>query len=203
MAKNTEKDFFESGIRVLRSRHKAIRELKRLHKPALHGFRVWSSNWLLIDYFKHCGFVRNSRIIDIGCGWGLAGIYCARNHNSLVTCMDSDEAVFPYVQLHATINNIEITTLRSSFKELSVKQMERHEIIIGSDICFWDEQVEVLKSLFFRALESGIKRIIIADPGRPTFELLGQFFVDKGKGRIINREVVHPHFIKGRILIIS
>ena len=80
MTKNRKKDFVDYDIRVLRSRHKAIRELKRLHKPSLHGFRVWSSNWILIDYFKHYGFARYLKIIDIGCGWGLAGIYCAKNH---------------------------------------------------------------------------------------------------------------------------
>ena len=203
MTKNRKKDFVDYDIRVLRSRHKAIRKLKRFHKPSLHGFRIWPSNWLLIDYFKHYRYAKSSKIIDIGCGWGLAGIYCAKNHDSLVTCMDSDEAVFPYLHLHAAINNIEITTLKSSFEELSVKEMRNYEVIIGSDICFWDELIEVLKSLIFRAVESGIKIVAISDPGRSSFESLGRYFINKGKGQVVNWEIDHPLHFQGRILVIK
>lgn len=191
------------GVRVFRSRHDSIRELKRIHRPSLHGFRIWPSSWLLIDYFKRCVLARDSRILDIGCGWGLAGIYCAKNHSSIVTCADSDSAVFPYVRLHAKINNVEITTMETGFEDLSVKQMKSYEIMIGADICFWDEMVEVLKHLILRALESGMKTVVLADPGRPPFEALGRYFINKGMGKIMNWDVIRPHRIQGRILRIS
>jgi predicted nicotinamide N-methyase len=142
----------------------------------------------------------SSRILDIGCGWGLAGIYCAKNYSSIVTSVDSDSAVFPYLRLHAEINKVEITTMEAGFEELSGKEIKRNEIMIGADICFWDEMIEILKSLIFRALESDIKTIIIADPGRAPFELLGKYFVEKGRGNIMNWDVTHPHSIQGRIL---
>ena len=198
-----KKDFTDYGIRVFRSRHKAIRDLKRLHRPSFHGFRVWPSSWLLIDYLKFIPFASCSKILDIGCGWGLAGIYCAKNHSSIVTCVDRDPEVFPYVHLHAKINNVDITTLGKGFEELSGKQIKSHEIMIGADICFWEEMVEVLISLILRAFESGIKKVVIADPGRTPFESLGRYFIDQGKGKVMNWEVNHPHYIQGRILIIK
>jgi predicted nicotinamide N-methyase len=203
MSNKRKKVFDDYGISVFRSSHKSIRKLKHLHSPSLYGFRVWPSSWLLIDYFKHCRFVRDSKIIDIGCGWGLAGIYCAKNHNSIVTCVDSDAAVFPYLRLHAKINNTGITTLKADFEDLSVKQMKNHQILIGSDICFWDGLVDIITRLILRAFESGIKIVIISDPGRSSFESLGRYFIDRGKGQVMNREVNHPYYFQGKILIIK
>jgi predicted nicotinamide N-methyase len=203
MFNNRKKDFIDYGIKVFRSRHRSIRELKRLYKPSLHGFRVWPSSWLLIDYFKRNELAMSSRILDIGCGWGLAGIYCAKNYSSIVTCVDTDSAVFPYLRLHAEINDVEITTMETGFEELSDKHMKNNEIMIGADICFWGEMIETLKSLILRAFESDVKKVIIADPGRSSFELLAQYFVERGRGKIINWDVTHPHPIEGRILLIS
>ncbi len=203
MFNNVKKDFTDYGIRAFRSRHKAIRDLKRLHRPSFHGFRIWPSSWLLIDYVKCMPSAKSSKILDVGCGWGLAGIYCAKNHSSIVTCVDRDPEVFPFVRLHAIINNVDITTLEKGFEELSGKQIKSHEIMIGSDICFANEMVEVLKSLILRAFESGINTVIIADPGRTPFESLGQYFIDQGKGQVMNWEVNHPHYIQGRLLIIK
>ena len=198
-----KKEVTNYGIRVFLSRHKAIRQLKRFYTPSLHGSRVWPSSWLLIDYFKRMPLARSSKILDIGCGWGLAGIYCAKNHRSVVTCVDRDSQVFPYVHLHAMLNNVDITTIEKSFDELTAIHMKSHEIMIGSDICFWDEMIEPLKSLIFRAFESGIKTVILADPGRPSFESLGRYFLEKKMGKIMNRDITCPHNIQGRILRIS
>jgi len=203
MFNNRKKDFIDYGIKVFRSRHRSIRELKRLYKPSLHGFRVWPSSWLLIDYFKRNRLAMSSKILDIGCGWGLAGIYCAKHYRSIVTCVDSDSAVFPYLRLHAEINDVEITTMETDFEELSDKHMKNNEIMIGADICFCGEMIEILKSLILRGFESDIRTVIIADPGRSSFELLGQYFVERGRGKIMNWDVRHPHPIEGRILRIS
>ena len=42
-------------------------------------------------------------------------------------------------------------------------------MILGSDICFWDSLVDPLVNMVNRAIKNGVERIIIADPGRPTF----------------------------------
>ncbi len=133
----------------------------------------------------------------------MAGVYCAKNHGSVVTCVDRDSEVFPFLRLHAAINNVEITTIETSFKELSGKRMKSHEIMIGADICFWDDMVEILKNLILRAFEYDIKTVIIADPGRSPFEMLGQYFVERGMGKIMNWGVNRPYRIQGRILRIS
>lgn len=200
---NKKKEIVDYGIRIYRSSHKKIRELKRLYSPSLHGFRVWPSSWLLMDYFKRRKLMVGSRILDIGCGWGLAGIYCAKNHDSIVTCVDSDAAVFPYVHLHAVINDVAITTLETPFEKLTKLNMKGFEIMIGADICFWDNLADAVKVLILRALETGIKTVIIADPGRSPFERIGQYFINEGRGKIMDWSITRPHSIQGRILRIN
>ncbi len=203
MKSKRKNDYNDYGINVLRSGHKMIRELKRLHKPSIHGFRVWPSSWLLIDYFRRIKPENGSKLLDIGCGWGLAGIYCAKNHGSIVTCVDSDAAVFPYVNLHAGINDVRIKTVESDFEKLSPLHLKNFSIMIGADICFWNNMVEILKNLILRAFDSGIKKVILADPGRSPFEELGEYFVNKGIGRIMDRDIIHPQVFRGRILRIE
>ena len=200
MFNDREKDYTHNGVRVLRSSHKAIRNLKHTHKPSLHGFRVWPSSWLLMDYFKRNRFRCRSRVLDIGCGWGIAGIYCVKNFNSVVTCLDSDSAVFPYVRLHADINNVTVNTVEADFDDLRGNFFKNVDVMIGADICFWDNMVDTLKRLIHKALEFGVKTIILADPGRSTFEKLAEYFSDKGIGKIINWDIRRPYSIQGRIL---
>lgn len=198
-----ENDYTDYGVNVLRSRHRLIRELKRHYKPAIHGFRVWPSSWLLIDYFRRTKIKKGTRLLDIGCGWGLAGIYCAKNHGSIVTCVDSDASVFPYVNLHADINDVVVDTMESDFEKLSGSQMKGSQILIGADICFWREMVESLKKLILRAFESGVRKVVISDPGRPPFEELGEYFVKSGMGQLMDRDILHPQVFQGRILKIE
>ena len=86
------------------------------------------------------------------------------------------------------------------FDDLTGKYFKNIDAIIGADICFWDNMVETLKTLIIRALKYGVKNLILADPGRPTFERLGQYFESEGTGNIINWDIIHPYSIQGRIL---
>ncbi len=148
-------------------------------------------------------FKPDLRILEIGCGWGIAGISCVKNFNSVVTCIDRDPAVFPYVHLHAKINGVHVTTIRSDFDDLGESFLEKADIIIGSDICFWDDMVDIITALILRALKSGVKKVIIADPGRFPFERMGEYFLKDGRGKLIDWDITHPYDIQGRILTVT
>ena len=83
-----------------------------------------------MDYFRRSGVNCISRILDIGCGWGIAGIYCVKNFNSVVTCVDSDSAVFPYVLLHADISNVTVKTVEADFDDLTGKYFKNIDALI-------------------------------------------------------------------------
>lgn len=196
-------EIFAYGIYALYARHRAIRKLKRTHPPTYHGFRVWPSSWLLMDFLEHRRLPQDAHVLDVGCGWGLGGIYCAKNHHATVTGIDIDSEVFPYLRLHAQINNVEIHTMEKRLEEISINQLKAFNVLIGADICFWDTMIEPLIGLISRALKAGIQSVFITDPGRSTFSLLAKYFLKSGNGEIWNWAVNIPQEFKGQILKIG
>ena len=191
------------GVQVLLSRHPEVRKLKRYNVPSFHGNKFWVSSWLLMDYFKRRGFPNRAKTLELGCGWGLAGIYCAKKHNAEVTAVDIDPDVFPFQCLHAKINKVKITTLRKDFDKLTVENLKDFDVLIGVDICFLDEMIDPLKRLIRRALRAGVKLVFIVDPGRPPFEEIGGYFVQKKDGEMLDWTVRRPRRLQGRILRIK
>ena len=191
------------GIRVLLSRHPEIRKLKRLNCPSAYGNKVWHSSWLLMDYLQRQGLQEGDCVMELGCGWGLAGIYCARKHGARVIGVDVDPAVFPYFQLHAGINKVNIATMNEGFAEVGGKHLKEVDVLIGADICFWDSLVNPLIDLILRALAVGVRLVLIADPGRSTFETIGKYFAVRRKGEVVDWTTQQPQRKQGRILKIE
>ncbi len=203
MANTGKTEIFEYGVHVYRSRHQKIRELKRLHTPCFQGFRVWPSSWLLMDFFEYRGLPKGIRVMEIGCGWGLAGIYCAKRYGATVSGADIDSEVFPYLRLHADINSVPVTTIRKGFDELTCNHFRGIDIMIGADICFWDTMADPLRGLVARALDTGVQLVLIADPGRLTFDKLSEDLIKDMEGEMWNRTVQHPYRFQGKILKIG
>lgn len=203
MASNAKKEIRAYGITVLLSRHPEVRKLKLLNIPSNHGNKFWTSSWLLMDYFKRRGLPNDSRVMEVGCGWGLLGIYCAKKHGSTVTGVDIDPDVFPYLRLHSEINKVQIATMKKGFNGLTISHLKNVDVLMGSDICFWDKMIDPLKRLIRRSLRAGVRQVLIADPGRSPFEELGEYLVEKGRGEIHNWSIKHPRNIQGRILEIA
>ena len=138
--------------------------------------------------------------MEVGCGWGLLGIYCAKNHSATVTGVDIDPDVFPYLRLHSEINNVEIATLKKGFDGLTDRHLKNVDVLIGADISFWNKMIDPLKRLIRRSLRAGVRQVLIADPGRSPFEDLGKYSAEKHRGKILNWSIKHPRNIQGRIL---
>ena len=191
------------GVRLLLAGHREIRRLRGANVPTLHGNRQWDASWLLIDYLERRGLPENPRVMEIGCGWGLASIYCARVLGADVTAVDLDRSVFPYLRAHANLNRTRVKGLLMNFAHLSLEQLGKVDVVIGSDVCFWDELGVQLRRLVFRALGAGVRRIVLADPGRGPFEDLADYFVRHGLGAVGDWETTRPHRFRGRILKIT
>lgn len=160
-------------VQRLLATHPAMRQLRREgHVPSIHGNKHWPSADLLMDYLDAHRPKKRARVLDVGCGWGLAGIYNAVNHRAKVTAVDADPAVFPYLQAHAELNGVKIACRRSRFEGLKKADLAEFDLLVATDVCFWDELVPLWRRLIKRALAAGVKRIVIADPQRaPFFEL--------------------------------
>ncbi len=200
MAKTSKTHIRAYGVKLLLSSHPEVRKLKRSNTPKAHGNKLWTSSWLLMDYFERRGFSENARVMEVGCGWGLAGIYCAKKHGAVVTGVDIDPEVFPYLLLHSEINKVKITTMKKGFGGLTGKHLKQVDVMIGADICFWNKLVKPVKRLINRALEVGVRQVLIADPGRSPFEEVAEYFVNGRRGRILDWTAKQPRRLQGRIL---
>jgi predicted nicotinamide N-methyase len=164
-----------NDVLILKKSHKLIRRMRRnLPEPEIHGYQVWNSSFLIMDYLLQHPPKKRSKIMEIGCGWGILSVFCAEHFKAKVTATDADEHVFPYLEAHALLNDVSVKTRTARYEELSVKDLKGQQYMLGGDICFWDKLVKPLFSAISNAREAGVKCIIIADPGRSPFHKLAK-----------------------------
>ncbi len=186
------------------SRHPEIRRAKRNHEaPAIHGNKLWKSSTLIIDYLHRNPDPKPRRVIDAGCGWGIGGIWCAKEFGASVTSVDADPLVFPFLDATAAINGVETTHRVARFERLTKAWLSDFDTLIAADICFWDELVGPVSNLVNRALDAGVERVIIADPERPTFHDMAQRCIDRHGGEVLNWSTRGGVGTSGALLVIN
>ena len=193
----------ELGVKIMTPKHPTIKKLKKDYPTSIHGDKFWSSSYLLMDYLTDYPPKKKTRILEIGCGWGLTAIYCAKTFGCKVTGVDADPDVFHYLDAHADLNEIKIDKLVSKFEKLDVKTLSQYDLIIGGDICFWDELNDTLFKLFKRAKKAGVKQAIIADPQRQPFIDLCARLDDHFTHEVWDWELPEPTPADGDILIVD
>jgi predicted nicotinamide N-methyase len=196
--------YFYKDLKVLKSTHPGVRKIKRQQSGhSAHGNKIWRSNFVLLDYLETYPLEENSQALEIGCGWGLTGLYLNKIQNVNIKSIDIDPSVQPYFDLQNKINNCQIDFEACSFESLSQQALSRYEYIIGSDICFWDELTEPLLNLIQKAKTAGVKKILIADPGRPPFWELADLCAKKLDSDLITRRIDQPWKSEKYILVIT
>jgi predicted nicotinamide N-methyase len=191
------------GLKILNSHHPSIRRLKRNgNTPEIHGNKLWNSSFLIMDHLKRNPIPRRSRVMEVGCGWGLLGIYCARQFDARVTGIDADRNVFPFLDLHAETNGVRVATEQKRFERLTVERLRGVDVLLGADICFWDQLTPVLFNLIKRALKAGVKQIIIGDPSRSPFTALAERCGSLDNATVLARSMVRPVRASGELLIV-
>lgn len=190
-------------IFVLKKNSPTLANLKNaLPEPSIHGYKVWSSSFLIMDYLKYEPIEQGDLVLDIGCGWGMLGIYCAKTFNAKVTGVDADEWVFPYLRVHAAMNEVKVKTLNSRYEDIKTALLTKHDAMFGGDICFWDELVDPLYSLISRAVDQGVGYIIVADPGRSPFMKLAKKCKKDFGGKLVPWQISKPRQDAGYLLVI-
>ena len=189
------------GLTILQPSHPEIRRLQHdAPRPSLHGHKVWPTSFILLDYLHQRGVAPQARMLELGCGWGLVGIACAKTFQAQVTGLDADAAVFPYLQLHAQRHDVRIATQHGTFADLTLQDLATFELIVGADICFWEDLVDPLYQMIRRGVASGVAEILIADPGRPPFDELCERCVQQGDAEVIPWTMTTPVTEAGQIL---
>ncbi len=192
------------GVRMLTASHPQIRRLKRRDsQPSIHGTRLWGSSFLVIDYLRRHPPEHSARVLDAGCGWGMAGIYCASRLGSDVISVDADKAVFPYLLANAQANDALVTPLQARFERITKKRFAGVDLLLGADICFWDELVRPIYNMINRALRAGVKKVVIADPGRSPFYEAAERCQERHCAELIDWRTRRPVTASGSLLIIE
>lgn len=159
-----------NGVTILAGTHPEMRALKRAAPPAmLHGNKIWSSSYVLMDFLRREPLAPDTKVLDLGCGWGVVSCFLARVFAAHVTGVDADAGLQAYFELHARHNAVNPAFLCRRFEQLDSELLARFDVIVGADICFWDDAAVPLAQLIDRAIDAGVKRVVIADPGRPPF----------------------------------
>ena len=202
--KSNEKIKSYFGVNVYKNTHSDIKRLKdKSPAPVIHGTKIWDSSLLVMDYLENNPIARKSRVMELGCGWGLLGVYCAKTFDAKVTGVDADENVFPFMQAHANLNGVSVRQKVCKFEGLKKPELKRQDLIVGTDICFWDELTDALFMTIQKSIKAGVKEIIIADPGRSPFMALAKKCKKEFKGKCIEWEVNYPKVASGYLLIIK
>ncbi len=181
------------GIELLSSRHPELKKLQKLSdQPSLHGDQIWKSSLLLMDYLAERPPGNHLDIMDVGCGWGQLGIYMAKQLQCRALLVDADPEVFAFAKQQRAINDPEsalhITYLAVNFSQITDQQLLQMDMLVGADICFWDDLATELKQLLERAIACGVQRILLADPGRTSFETLVDYFRSHYNAKLIKRK---------------
>ena len=181
------------GVKALQTNHPAVKKIKRQQSGhTAHGNKIWRSNFVLMDYLSTYPPNQNSKILDIGCGWGLTSIYLAKIFDAKLTASDIDPNVEAFLRLHSSINQCHVKFETKSFQNYTEKDLNDYDQIVSSDICFWDELVEPLIQFIDLAKYAGVKHVYIADPGRPPFWALCDHCVDAYDAEIVTRRIYEP-----------
>jgi predicted nicotinamide N-methyase len=193
------------GLKILNANHSKVRQLKREGYVAeIHGNKFWNSSYLIMDHLKRNPLPKRSRVLEIGCGWGLLGLYCAKKFGNRVHGIDADENVLPYLSLHAEVNGVKMTGDKKTFNQLTVNYLKDFDVILGADICFWDEMSTQLYNLMGRAKKAGVKQIMISDPCRPPFNDLAEKCVNKlDDAELIEKFLTRPVNASGEIILVK
>lgn len=193
-----------SGVFALKSSHPGVRALKREgYVPSIHGNKVWRSSFVLMDYFSTYPLNINETVLDVGCGWGLTGIFLNKMQHCQVTGVDADTSVAPFLALQAEINGAAMGFTGKRFEQLTKAYLSQFDTVIGADICFWDEMTKSLFNLVRRAMQAGVKQVVIADPGRAPFIELADMCASYYDAEIIVRSIYEPVKSTKHILVVN
>ncbi len=193
--------FSAYGTLLMQSGHRFARQLGRHYKPSVHGHKTWGSSFLLMDFLEQQRLLRRgTRVLELGCGWGATSVHCARRFKARVTGLDRDADVFPFMEVQASLNDVRVDTLESDFDGLRGEALSGFDVLLGADVCFWNELSDSLHKLVRRAARAGVSHVLIADPGRPPFHTLCRRLLKRYEGVRYDWYATEPRRYEGEIL---
>jgi predicted nicotinamide N-methyase len=115
--------------------------------------KFWEASFVLADDLVRRALPRESEVLEIGAGMGLAGLFLgAFGHRVTITDFDAD--VLELLQLNVDHNRLDTVTVRH-LDWLSPNLDGAFDVICGSEVVYQERFFEPLLSLFQRYLKPG------------------------------------------------
>jgi predicted nicotinamide N-methyase len=157
-------------------RIRALSDLQQFADP--HGFaerlgissaqwslfgQVWPSGRVLAEAMSSFE-IAGKRILEVGCGLGLSSLVLQRRKAD-ITASDQHPLAESFLVRNAKQNDLPTLAYRDLHWSTPDKKLGRFDLLIGSDILYERDHIEMLTTLLKRhAL--GSAEIVFTDPGR-------------------------------------
>lgn len=138
---------------------------------------VWKSGEILAHEMEHFA-IEGKRILEVGCGIGLSSLLLNSRHAD-ITATDIHPEAGNFLAENAKLNKgVDIPFLRADWKDPLVG-LEKFDVIIGSDILYERDHIELLSEFLNRHASSKCE-IILVDPGRSNHAAFSKKMVKLG-----------------------
>jgi predicted nicotinamide N-methyase len=128
-----------------------------------HFGQIWPSGVILAEAM--CSFdVAGKRVLELGCGLGLASLVLARRHAD-ITASDHHPLAEQFLAYNAGLNRLSMPVYRNLPWSACADELGTFDLIIGSDILYERGHSQTLAGLLGR-LARDCSQIVISDPGR-------------------------------------
>ncbi len=125
---------------------------------------VWPSSIVLAHYMQRCD-IHNKRILEVGCGIGLTSLLLNKQQED-VTATDYHPEVGRFLRRNAELNHEPpIDYQRVDWADSRHDKLGQFDIIIGSDLLYEDQHIELLSDFIARHANARCE-VILVDPGR-------------------------------------
>jgi predicted nicotinamide N-methyase len=124
---------------------------------------VWPSGRLLAEAMATFD-IAGKRILEIGCGLGLASLVLQRRGADIVAS-DHHPLTEPFLTYNAALNNLAAVPYRLLRWDAPSASLGRFDVVIASDVLYERQHAALLAALLQRLTQPGAE-ILITDPGR-------------------------------------
>lgn len=124
---------------------------------------IWPSSLVLAHYMANYP-TAGKRILEIGCGMALSSLLLNKRNADITATDYHPEAAF-FLSRNTRLNNDRAIDYEQVDWAGSGDSLGRFDLIIGSDILYEDEHIELI-ARFIEAHASPTCEVIVVDPGR-------------------------------------
>jgi predicted nicotinamide N-methyase len=157
-------------------RLRVLTDLQQFADPDGHGERmgissaqwslfgqIWPSGRLLAQVM-HCFDVSGKRILELGCGIGLASLVLQRRGADVVAS-DMHPLTEPFLAYNAALNALPAVHYRQLRWDTPLPTLGLFDLIIASDVLYETDHANILSDVVARHAQDSAE-VLITDPGR-------------------------------------